>query len=214
MSTAEGQPLGESAGGHVDPRVRRTRRLLQQALLELLQEKSFADISIQDIAERATVNRTTFYAHFGDKYALADAVIHERFLEAVTSKLPATPGWQLESLRLLISAVFEFLGGLHEYCSPAGGQFDPLMERAVQQELARILLQWLRQAPASSSAHRWSSRPVPLETLAEVMSWAIFGCAAQWSKREEGKLTAGEMSELVLRILVEGTRRLVPGLEE
>ena len=53
----------------VDPRVKRTRKLLQQAFLELFQEKGFASISIQDITERATVNRATFYAHFPDKYA-------------------------------------------------------------------------------------------------------------------------------------------------
>src|SRR5207245_2778046 len=56
----------------VDPRVKRTRKLLQQAFIELFQEKGFAAISIQDITERATVNRATFYAHFPDKYALLD----------------------------------------------------------------------------------------------------------------------------------------------
>lgn len=54
----------------VDPRVKRTRKLLQQAFLELFQEKGFAAISIQDITERATANRATFYAHFQDNYAL------------------------------------------------------------------------------------------------------------------------------------------------
>ncbi len=62
----------------VDPRVKRTRKLLQQAFLELFQEKGFAAISIQDITERATVNRATFYAHFQDKYALLDSIIREQ----------------------------------------------------------------------------------------------------------------------------------------
>jgi AcrR family transcriptional regulator len=43
-----------------DPRIRRTRQLLQGALLQLLGSKSFDDISVQDITDAATVNRATF----------------------------------------------------------------------------------------------------------------------------------------------------------
>ncbi len=60
-----------------DPRVKRTRQLLQRAFLDLYQEKSFSLITVQDIAERATVNRVTFYAHFEDKYALMDSLMRE-----------------------------------------------------------------------------------------------------------------------------------------
>jgi len=53
-----------------DPRARRTRKLLQQAMNTLMGEKSFTDITIQDITTRAEVNRATFYKHFIDKYDL------------------------------------------------------------------------------------------------------------------------------------------------
>ena len=120
----------------VDPRVKRTRKLLQQAFLELFQEKGFASISIQDITERATVNRATFYAHFPDNYTLLDSIIREQFQQAAASKLPSSPSWGVQSLRLLIEVVFDFLGGFHHDCKPTHTQFDPLVERAVQQELA------------------------------------------------------------------------------
>src|ERR1700748_3108926 len=58
-----------------DPRIRRTRQLLQGALMQLLGSKSFDDISVQDIAEAATVNRATFYDHYVDKFALLEALI-------------------------------------------------------------------------------------------------------------------------------------------
>ena len=61
--------LGEKS---VDPRVKRTRQLLQRAFLELFEEKGIESIGIQEITDRATVNRATFYAHFPDKYALLD----------------------------------------------------------------------------------------------------------------------------------------------
>ena len=44
-----------------DLRVRRTRKLLQKALLEATVEKGFAHVTVSDIAERAMVNRATFY---------------------------------------------------------------------------------------------------------------------------------------------------------
>ena len=152
----------------VDPRVKRTRKLLQQAFLELFQEKGFASISIQDITERATVNRATFYAHFPDKYALLDSIIREQFQQAAASKLPSSPSWGVQSLRLLIEVVFDFLGGFHRDCKRTDTQFDPLVERAVQQELAEILLGWLKQAK-TASVKPW----VRLETAASVMSFGL-----------------------------------------
>jgi AcrR family transcriptional regulator len=190
----------------VDPRVKRTRQLLQQALMELFQEKSFTSISIQDITERATVNRATFYAHFPDKYALLDSLIREQFQQLVGSKLPSVPKWEIGNLRVLIRAVFEFLGEFHHDCKPSDAQFDPLIERAVQQELAEILTSWLKQAHVTSMGRRVSAK-----TIASVMSWAIFGTAAQWGRNERTP-SAEEMTNQVLLVLTEGVAKLAPGL--
>ena len=54
----------------LDPRVKRTRSLILQAFGELLAEKGFEAISMQDVTDKAENNRATFYKHFGDKYAL------------------------------------------------------------------------------------------------------------------------------------------------
>lgn len=50
-----------------DRRVRRTRQLLNDALLALMRERRYDDITVQDILDRADVGRSTFYAHFYDK---------------------------------------------------------------------------------------------------------------------------------------------------
>ena len=60
-----------------DLRVKRTRKLLSNALLELLNKESFDKISILDICEKAMVHRTTFYKHFSDKYDLFSYVFKE-----------------------------------------------------------------------------------------------------------------------------------------
>jgi AcrR family transcriptional regulator len=50
-----------------DRRVQRTRELLQKSLIELINERSYDAITIQDIVDRANVARTTFYVHFTSK---------------------------------------------------------------------------------------------------------------------------------------------------
>ncbi|MCC6614675.1 MAG: TetR/AcrR family transcriptional regulator [Anaerolineae bacterium] len=51
----------------LDRRQRRTRKLLRDALLQLIVEKGFDTLSVQDITDRADVSRATFYLHFRDK---------------------------------------------------------------------------------------------------------------------------------------------------
>lgn len=50
-----------------DRRVRRTREALQVALVELMTEKGYDAVTVQDVVDRADVSRSTFYAHFTDK---------------------------------------------------------------------------------------------------------------------------------------------------
>ncbi|MGE7841367.1 TetR/AcrR family transcriptional regulator C-terminal domain-containing protein [Lysinibacillus sp. NPDC093712] len=61
----------------IDPRVIRTRRLLKQALIELMEEQAFEEIKVQDISDRATVKRVTFYLHYKDKNELMVQCIDE-----------------------------------------------------------------------------------------------------------------------------------------
>jgi len=62
-----------------DPRVLRTRKLLQKALIEVTSEKGFANVTVQDISERAMVNRSTFYRHYLDKYDLLGQYLDELY---------------------------------------------------------------------------------------------------------------------------------------
>src|SRR5580692_8556116 len=62
-----------------DPRILRSRRMLMEALVRLLNKKEFDDISIQEIADEATLNRATFYLHYADKNTLLQAMTAARF---------------------------------------------------------------------------------------------------------------------------------------
>lgn len=78
MATAEGKKI--------DPRIERTHEALRSALMTLIEEKGFDAISVQDVTERARLNRATFYLHYRDKQDLllrtGEAVFDRLVVEA------------------------------------------------------------------------------------------------------------------------------------
>lgn len=60
-----------------DLRIIRTRKLLSNTLLDMMEEESIEKISVIDLCNRAMVNRATFYAHFEDKYHLLTFALEE-----------------------------------------------------------------------------------------------------------------------------------------
>ena len=191
-------------GNSSDPRVQRTRQLLLEAFMALVQEKrNIHSISIQEIARRATVNRATFYAHFEDKYALVADWSREKFQRALVQQLPASSTLQRETLHRLILAVFDFMALSRRYSRPSNRQFEALYEMVNQQELYDLLLRWLQQVP--------SEIPLPVETIettAQAISWTIFGPATQWS-RGDRSISKEVMAHHVLAIVVAGLSPVV-----
>ena len=61
-----------------DLRILRTKKNIYDAFLSLLQEKSFDQITVRDITERAFINRNTFYLHYRDKADLLKSISSER----------------------------------------------------------------------------------------------------------------------------------------
>ena len=71
----------------VDRRSQRTRQLLSDALVELIQEKDYGAITVSDIIERANVGRSTFYAHYRDKDDLFVGEM-DRVIEVLSQHIP------------------------------------------------------------------------------------------------------------------------------
>jgi AcrR family transcriptional regulator len=187
-----------------DPRVKRTRKLIVDAFFSLMAEKSLHAISVQDIAERATVNRATFYTHFEDKHALMDWVVRNTFREVLSQRLGPAPQCTLDNLRLLVMMVCEFLGQFQGHCAPANRNVEPQVEMKVQEELAAFLLGWLRQVPpVQPQRHSDASNGTTREALAAVLSWAIFGAGVEWS-RGEPEHSAEDWAQAVVGMLVAG----------
>ncbi|OME07604.1 TetR family transcriptional regulator [Paenibacillus odorifer] len=65
----------------MDRRSLKSQEAIKKAVIELMSEKNFDDITIQDIADRANVNRRTIYLHYLDKFDLLDKLIEEHIKE-------------------------------------------------------------------------------------------------------------------------------------
>ncbi|CAG7644850.1 TetR/AcrR family transcriptional regulator [Paenibacillus allorhizosphaerae] len=186
-----------------DRRIGRSQKMLKQAFTDLMREKGFPSITIQDITDRADVNRSTFYAHFPDKYALLETAVREKFQRILESKLSPSARWEPAQLRILIQAVLEHYKSMSGRCYPVD-TVNPIFERTVQEELYSLLLHWLKRS--RKEPNEW---PFPAETLALMTSWAIFGAAADWSKGTR-RLSVEQMTDHVLTVITEGTAKLLP----
>jgi AcrR family transcriptional regulator len=159
----------------LDPRVRRTRQLLEQAFMEEIQEKGFQAVSVQDIAERAGVNRATFYAHFEDKYALLDHSIRQGFRQEIEKRMLNACHYTADNLRNLIVAVCEFVSNTSSRCKHVQPQFESLVETQVRAQLQELLENWVERAGSEFAP----------KTAATAASWALYGLALQWSHEKK-----------------------------
>lgn len=160
----------------MDPRMKRTRQLIQQAFRELQREKDFEAITVQDIAERATVNRATFYDHFEDKYALLEYCFRDSFHQMLRSNSLEKSTCSKHHLHRLITVTCEFLKGFWGHCSPTSRNFESRFELQASALIYEIVLVWL--SPDNTSL-------ASKELRASITSWAIYGAAFQWKKTHQ-----------------------------
>jgi AcrR family transcriptional regulator len=169
----------------LDPRIRRTRQMFFQAFRDLLAEKTFDLISVQDIAERSTLNRATFYDHFADKFALLEAMMGERFRTMIEARMGDDNGTCEVVLRQVILAACDFLAEVSSGCQKHQRQFEPMVETQVKAVIRKFFLEGMRT--------RGVRNP---ELKATMVSWAITGAALQWSR--EKTTPADELANAIL----------------
>ena len=156
-------------------RVRRTQKLLRDALIELIEEHGFETLTIGALTERALVSRAAFYRNYRDKYDLVEQIFAEamRELQAEVGELgvehPAG-SWV---------AFFEHISQYERlYRALLGSQGSPWFVRKLRMSLAELIAERGRlpqhaDTPAHAS-HRFADTFVPdlVATLfVEAISW-------------------------------------------
>jgi AcrR family transcriptional regulator len=182
-----------------DRRIVRTRQAIHEAFTALFAEThDFERMTVQDIAERAGVNRATFYAHFEDKYALLDDFIGQQFDERLRASLPANHQG-IVGVHTLMRITCELVKDLLISCAPhRQSQHGALMIRQIQSCVRDVIRKdMVLESP--------SQPPHDLEI--SFRSWAVFGAAFDWAQdpgRGSAQSLADDVTELVQNGIASG----------
>lgn len=183
----------------MDRRVKRTRNLLAQALLDLVQEKKFEQITIQDVTDRADLNRATFYLHYGSKEELlADSL--EGHFDALVAQITAVtvnkPIWETpEADELIFSHVAEN-ADLYRVL---------LGENGLGYVINRIIDYITQYSEIQIRAGLGTAVPhVPVEILARHIAGSLYALITWWLTNDM-PYTPRQMSEMTHRLCLTGT---------
>jgi AcrR family transcriptional regulator len=157
----------------VDPRIRRTRVLLQDALFNLLKSKPFESVTVQDITTEATVSRATFYSHYVDKHDLLNSMTEAKFQALLNERGVSFDGTCDSALRAILLGVCDYLRSVVDNGGSEPRTIDPYLETAIIAVVTRMSDEGLRQQTA------WHGN-LSLEMIATTVSWGLYGAARNW----------------------------------
>jgi AcrR family transcriptional regulator len=160
-----------------DRRVERTQQLIRGALLDLIQEKGFETLTVQQIIDRANVGRATFYAHFDNK----DDLLASGF-DDLRASLTARQREALSRGRTVEDRVFGFSEEVFAHTNEYRDVFRAMVGKrsgaAVQRLLHKLLVDLIR-ADVKGAVTR-KDGVVPAEALVQFIAGALFGLLMWW----------------------------------
>lgn len=185
-----------------DLRVQRTRKLLREALLALLSEKSFSAITVDELTRRAMVNRASFYRHFHDKYELAEHIFDHALNELLVRLGPPAPDTRHHYLgegpRAWAELFTHFIAHerLYRALLDRNGSLW-FMRKMRDRMMTRVheRMQEARQAEERS--------PIPEDVVLAFFTSAFVGLIAWWFEQRR-PYTPEQMAAWLLRLLARG----------
>lgn len=156
-------------------RVRRTQKLLREALIELIEERGFEALTIDELTKRAMVGRATFYRTYQDKYDLVEQI----FEEAMSALLNSVGDLGREHPSEIWVTFFEHIAHYERlYRALLGSKGSPWFVRKMRASLANLIKERGRLPhgpdPKPHSVHNFSDEFVPdlVSTMfVEAITW-------------------------------------------
>jgi AcrR family transcriptional regulator len=173
--------LLQTEAGTTDPRILRSRRMLMESLAKLLIEKGVEDISVQEIADEATLNRATFYLHYPDKSALLQAMTESRFRDLIARR-----GITFTDCSGALRAIAL---GVCDYLAETTGCPSQLARMSLEGSIIPVVEGMFKEGLALHG----SAPGVDTALRATSAAWAVFGAARSWFQTPN-RIPAEEMA--------------------
>ena len=173
-----------------DPRVRKTRRALQEALIRLILRQGYERITIQDIATEAETARITFYRHYRDKESLLMDCLNDLYEDLIHTTEPASA----DGLR----SGYSPLSALYRHIEEHEALYRILfLGHGLQTVIDRMRHHMAKRLPDSTQTD------VPLEIVAQHVAGAQIGLAMWWLTQDK-PYSADYMARISLRLSLTG----------
>jgi len=157
----------------IDPRIVRTRTALREALARLLRDRTFEDLTLQEIAEAAGLNRATIYKHYADKIALLDAWIADDLRQRLFAATNVGDRTNDARLAAFIATACECLRWLATLGHPNDRLLRPIADARVRTLVLRVV--------EYGFAEKLLLPVAKPELAAAMASAAIYGAAVVWA---------------------------------
>jgi AcrR family transcriptional regulator len=180
--------------GTGDLRVRRTHKLLWEALMAELSVRPFEEVTVTDICERAMVHRTTFYTHYEDKYALLEQGMRQMYDALVAEAHHVeTSDYSLENPPPYFVRLFEHVAEHEPFyrlmlCGEGVGRFQRLVKAYVA-EVAEAKVREL--APG----HRTLTTPLAMHV--QFLAGGVLSILTWWLEHDR-PLSPRQMAQFLL----------------
>ena len=180
-----------------DRRVRRTKQLIKQSLIELMHEKPFKDITVKDITERADLNRGTFYLHYVDIYDLLSK-IEDETLQAIEEMMLDY------RCKINMPSCYELLDELFSYIEDNRDLFEVLLH-SQSEGIFLNKLQYLIKTMGLdllNMIYKDTSRPHYCYFLSFVLN-GVLGVTEQWFNNGMD-MSSTEMATMIDHFIMDG----------
>ena len=173
-----------------DLRIRRTHKFLQEAMIELITEQGFESITVGDIAERAMINRATFYRHYQDKYDLVANIFEAAANHLMENMKPTSKdtGWsKMESMLEMWIQLFEHVAeNARLYRAMLGKNGSSWFAARMREHTIKLTLERLRQYEHQAEPKQQQIEPaMPQELSVMQLSHVLIGTIVWWLESEK-----------------------------
>ena len=191
----------DDVGRRPDRRVGKTRKALKEALTDLILEKGYESVTVQDVIDRADVGRSTFYAHFVDKDDLLMAILADLEMPGLdpTSWKADDPafGWTLALFR-------HFGSGKRLFKAVAGGQSGSLARGETTRRLEELTEAELSRLKATRKLDAFR-----LQTVVRFLVGTFIGFMDWWMREENDHLPAEQVDHAFRALVLPGVAKVL-----